>query len=42
MAHLLKLFHTRAAQFRGFSREFVRQEQTTDIVLTYKILKMQK
>ena len=60
MVHLLKLFHTRAAQFCGFSREFVtlrvapfvllsahenlnsRQEQTTDIVLTYKILKMQK
>ena len=60
MAHLLKLFHTRAAQFCGFSREFVtlrvapfvllsahenlnsRQEQTADIVLTYKILKMQK
>ena len=60
MAHLLKLFHTRAAQIRGFPREFVtlrvapfvlfsahenlnsKQEQTTDIVLTYKILKMQK
>ena len=60
MAQLLKLFHTGAAQIRGFPREFVtlrvapfvlfsalenfnsRQEQTTDIVLTYKILKMQK